>query len=155
MRRMVTSSLVLLPVLAFSQAGIASTSSASLRADLTRSAAPANAAVIEVSRSDRSRTLEYAAMGDVPSLSGPQLTRTVAVPLSDDEMKSVPAVTNVVVSGTVDKSGHPRNLVVTRSAGELVDKRTLEAVSQYRFMPATRDSLPVESQVSVSITIRK
>jgi len=94
-------------------------------------------------------------MGDVPKLPAPQLTRKVAVDLSDKELQVFPAVATVVVSGTVDRFGYMRNLAVARSGGALLDKRSLEAVSQYRFAPATEDNRPADLPVFITITIKK
>jgi TonB family protein len=98
----------------------------------------------------------FAMMGDVPmQSSAPRLTRAVEVQLSDKELAAQPAETSVVVRATVDANGSPRNLTVAHSAGATLDKRALEAVSQYRFVPATRDNEPVEAPVTISIKIQK
>jgi TonB family protein len=95
-------------------------------------------------------------MGDVPmQSSAPRLTRAVEVQLSDSELAAQPAVSSVVVRATIDANGTPRNLTVAHSAGAMLDKKALEAVSQYRFAPATRDNEPVEAPVTISIKIQK
>jgi len=52
-------------------------------------------------------------------------------------------------------NGVPRNVAVSQSGGSVIDRRAVEAVSQYRFAPATVDNKPTWSTVSVSIKIEK
>lgn len=203
MRRMILTSLVLLPVLAYAQAGTStepkpSTSSANLRAELTgvpgdRSASlgwnlalPANPApaapagstalnnaanhaafreLVQTRMTDgfadaalrRGGTLEYIMYGGgAPSeTTTPSLTRAVEIDLSPQELAAQPASTNVVVRATVDIYGFPRNLAVAHSAGAVLDKKALAAVSQYRFKPATLDNRPVDAAVLITIKIQK
>jgi protein TonB len=101
-------------------------------------------------------TLEYAMMGDIPmEASAPKLTRVVEVQLSEQEMAAQPQVANVTVRATIDADGLPRNVAVAHSAGAVLDKRALEAVSQYRFKPATRDNQPIDAPVMITIRIQK
>jgi len=83
----------------------------------------------------------------------PVLTHAVAVGLGYDQM--VPNAANVSIHLTVDRQGIPTNLKVARSAGAALDNKTLAAVSQYRFKPATYDRLPVDADVTVDIKLQK
>jgi TonB family protein len=186
MPRMILTSLILLPVLAFAQAGIAgevkpSASSANV-AELTvpniSAAATPGAAIASSLKTDhaaygqwvrtqmiddfaanamrKAGTLEYAMFGDVPTeASAPQVTRAVELQLSQQELDEQPKVSNVVVRATVDPYGFPRNLSITQSGGSVVDKRAVEAISQYRFKPATRDNQPIDATVLITIKIQK
>ncbi len=101
-------------------------------------------------------TLEYAMMGSVPSeSSAPKVTKAVEVDLSAQDLSEQPAVSHVVIRAIVDENGVPRNVVVTQSAGSLIDRKAVEAVSQYRFKPATVDNKPTWASVSISIKIQK
>ncbi|MDP9051872.1 MAG: energy transducer TonB [Acidobacteriota bacterium] len=101
-------------------------------------------------------TLEYAMMGSVPTeSSAPKVTRAVEVSLSDKELEEQPAVSHVVLHAIVDVNGIPRNVAVTHSAGSVIDRKAIEAVSQYRFTPATLDNKPTWSTVSIAIKIQK
>jgi serine/threonine-protein kinase len=51
---------------------------------------------------------------------------------------------SVTVELTVTQEGIPKDLEVVESAGEVLDRAVLAAVSQWRFEPATRDGAPVE-----------
>jgi TonB family protein len=100
-------------------------------------------------------TLVYG-MSSVPEeTSAPRVTRTVEVSVSEQELSERPGATTVAVRATVDRYGVPRNLAVVRSAGTLIDKRALAAVSQYRFTPATVDNQPVDAAVTIAIRIQK
>jgi outer membrane biosynthesis protein TonB len=195
MRRMILTTLVLLPVMAHAQAGTSiehqpSTSSAT-EAELTQPAglaklaieaaatkAPAPSAAIatlgsanhamirefvQTKMTDdfadaalmKGGTLEYG-MGNVPTeSSAPKVTRAVEVSLTPQELEEQPAVTNVVVHAMVDVNGIPRNVAVTKSGGSVIDRKVIEAVSQYRFTPATLDNKATWATVSISIKIEK
>lgn len=192
MRRMILSSLVLLPVLTYGQASALaeskpSTPSALLQAELTRPAGLAEVAlaaskadaaassiklsshtlVREFIRTQFSEDLTQAALRQTGSLqftlastaptevSAPKVTRSVELGLTQQELAAQPAVTVVAVHATVDAYGIPRNVAITQSAGALVDKKALAAVSAYRFKPATIDNRPVEAAVSIAIKIEK
>lgn len=196
MRRMILTSLVLLPVMAHAQAGTAiehqpSTSSATeaeltlptglaklaIEAASTKAAAPsaaiatlgaANHAMIrefvQTKMTDdfadaalmKGGTLEYVLMGSAPAETfAPKVTRAVEVSLTPQELAEQPAVTNVVVHAIVDVNGVPRNVAVTKSGGSVIDRKVIDAVSQYRFTPATEDNKPTWASVSISIKIEK
>jgi TonB family protein len=177
---MILTTLVLLPVLAHAQAATStepqpSTSSAPLRAELTRPTMPLTAKTPALSQPvfresinlrmtddfattamQHAGTLEYAMMGDTPlEASAPKLTRAVEVQLSEQELATQPRVANIVVRATVDSYGFPRNVEIAHSAGTVLDKKAVEAVSQYRFSPATRDNQPVDAPVTITIKIQK
>jgi TonB family protein len=197
MRRMILTSLVLLPVMAHAQANTStgpkpSTSSAMFEAELTqpagmaelamaaaasKAAAPAasiaaigtasHAAIrefIQTRMTDdfvdaalhQGGTLEYAMMGSVPAKSSaPQVTQAVEVDLSDQELTEQPKVSSVVLHAIVDENGVPRNVGISHSAGAVVDRKAIAAVSQYRFKPATLDNKPTWASVSITIKIQK
>jgi TonB family protein len=101
-------------------------------------------------------TFEFAIEGSAPTeSSAPKITRAVEVSLSTQELEEQPAVSNVVVHAIVDENGVPRNVSIAQSAGSLVDSRAIEAVSQYRFKPATLDNRPTWASVSIAIKIQK
>jgi TonB family protein len=184
MRRMILTSLVLLPVMAHAASTTStepqpSPSSAMLSAEISRpaSAAPAasiasanlsnHAAVREFIQTRMTEnfadaalikggTLEYAMMGSVPTeSSAPKVTRAVEMNLSTEELANQPAVSHVVLHAIVDENGVPRNVGVTQSGGSVIDRRAIEAVNQYRFQPATIDNRPTWSTVSITIKIQK
>ena len=185
MRRMILTSLVLLPVMAHAASTTStepqpSTSSAMLAAEIARPASAAPAASIASANLSnhacdvrefvqtrmtenfadaalvKSGTLEYAMMGSVPTeSSAPKVTRAVEVNLSTEELANQPAVSHVVLHAIVDEHGIPRNVGVTQSGGSVIDRRAIEAVNQYRFQPATIDNKPTWSSVSITIKIQK
>ena len=184
MRRMILTSLVLLPVMAHAAAPATtepqpSPSSALLAAEIARPASAAPAASISSANlashavvrefvqtrmmenfADaalvKGGTLEYAMMGSVPTeSSAPKVTRAVEVNLSTEELANQPAVSHVVLHAIVDEHGIPRNVGVTQSGGSVIDRRAIEAVNQYRFLPATIDNKPTWSSVSITIKIQK
>jgi TonB family protein len=61
----------------------------------------------------------------------------------------------VVVDMTVDENGKPENLVIGQSAGDVVDKAVLAAVSQYRFKPGTLDGQVTALPVALKVIIER
>lgn len=54
----------------------------------------------------------------------------------------------------IDRNGIPVRFQVVRAVGGGMDEATLQAISQYRFQPATRSGVPVESETEVSLSYR-
>ena len=60
----------------------------------------------------------------------------------------------VVVSFIVTTEGKVRDVTVTRSLDEDLDKQALAAVRKWRFEPAMKDGTPVEVRISAELTFR-
>jgi len=75
---------------------------------------------------------------------------------SSDFMGRNLATEQVIVSYTVDESGKPQNVHVTRSVNPVVDERVLNAVRQYRYLPATlnREKVAVDINLEVNFATR-
>jgi TonB family protein len=159
MRRMILSSLVLLPVLTLSHAAFAAGGAA--KPAESYSSAVRESVKTQVSGNfveaalRMGGTLEYSFRATVPAPTAPKVTRTVEVQLSEQELAAQPNVTSVVVHAMVDEQGVPHNVGITHSAGAIVDEKAIAAVSQYRFIPATLDNQPTWAEVSVAIKIEK
>jgi protein TonB len=61
---------------------------------------------------------------------------------------------DVVLWLVVGPDGRPRNLRVQRSLGMGLDEKALEAVSQWRFQPATLNGHPVAVEINVEVSFR-
>jgi TonB family protein len=170
MRRMILTSVVLLPVMAQAATVTStepkpSTSSAMLSVAADTGSHTAVREFIRTQMVDNSMlvaavrepgTLNFALKGSMATeASAPKLTRAVEVELSDSELAEQPAVSNVVVRAIVDENGVPRNVQVTQSGGSLIDRKVLAAVNQYRFKPATVDNRATWATVSIAIKIQK
>ena len=57
----------------------------------------------------------------------------------------------VIVSFTVDESGTPQNVHLTKSANPFVDERVLNAVRQYRYLPATMSGQKIAVDVNLEV----
>jgi hypothetical protein len=53
-----------------------------------------------------------------------------------------------------EENNVPQNITITHSAGAAIDQQTIAAVSQYRFVPATVDHAPVQSDVTVRVMLK-
>jgi TonB family protein len=100
-------------------------------------------------------TLEFSMKSTPAEASAPQVTRAVEVDLTPADAAETPAVSKVVVRAIVDENGIPRNVSIVQSAGPVVDRGAIAAVSQYRFKPATVDNQPTWATVSIAIKIQK
>jgi TonB family protein len=99
-------------------------------------------------------TLSYTILGSDPFVAA-KLIKTTPISLSLKDVRTGAFGSTVVVEMTVARDGTPRNLIVTRSGGDALNKRALEAVSQYRFKPATKQGLPIDSTVTVEIKLQQ
>jgi len=99
-----------------------------------------------------SGTISYSMLGGDP-VTAAKLIQSKAIVLSLKDVRSAQFSGTVVVQMTVATDGTPRNLAITRSGGDALNKRALDAVSQYRFKPAMQDGLAVESTVTVQIKL--
>jgi TonB family protein len=87
--------------------------------------------------------------GDTP----PAIVRSVNAEFSDDARRNrIQGI--VLVSLLVNEEGIPIDLSVTKGMGHGLDEKALEAVSQYRFRPAMRDGVPIESRITVEVNFR-
>ena len=60
----------------------------------------------------------------------------------------------VLISLTVNEQGLPTELNVERGVGWGLDEKALQAVSQYRFQPATKDGKPVPAKINVEVMFK-
>lgn len=59
-----------------------------------------------------------------------------------------------VLNLIVGPDGQPRDIRVARTLGQGLDQKAIEAVSDWRFEPATKDGKPVAVQINVEVTFR-
>jgi TonB family protein len=60
----------------------------------------------------------------------------------------------VLISVLVTEDGLPTDAKVLRPAGMGLDETAMEAVSRYRFKPATKDGVPIAARITVEINFR-
>jgi len=181
MRRMIAATLVLIPVMAHAQATTtaepkASQASATLVAKATPPAPFGAAKGADTTTSVRpnlvhetiSTTVDpyflnealreggevsYTLLGTNDNNAiAPRLIHVVNTQLPQNQLT---AASDVTVHLTVDALGVPHNLKIERSANEVVNAKTLEAVSQYRFAAAKINNIPAEADVTVEVKIQK
>ena len=85
----------------------------------------------------------------------PKLLETVPV-RQDAILSSLRGNTDakVVLSMTVDATGAPSDLKVVESAGAIMDKNVLDAVSHYRYQPGTVSGQAVAFPVRLEVTLQ-
>lgn len=62
---------------------------------------------------------------------------------------------SILISLTVDESGHPRDVRVIEPLGFALDENAIKAVQAWSFNPAMRGGTPVSSSVQVEVNFRK
>jgi periplasmic protein TonB len=75
-------------------------------------------------------------------------------PEYSEEARKVKTQGTVQLALIVDEQGRPRNIRVTRSLGMGLDEKAIDAVKNWKFVPGTKDGLPVAVQVNVEIIFR-
>lgn len=60
----------------------------------------------------------------------------------------------VTVDLVVDEEGHPTAAHVVHGLGAGLDEEAINAIKQYRFLPAKKDGLPVKVELTVSVNFR-
>jgi TonB family protein len=90
-----------------------------------------------------------------PETTAPKLIHIVGRTLPVQRLINDENAAHVAVRLTVGDDGTPRNLAIVHSAGADLDQRTIAAVNQFRFTPATVDRVPVKSVVTVDVTLAK
>ena len=97
-------------------------------------------------------SLSYTFQNEESTDTTPKLIHVVETDLPQDAVNSPVTVT---VRMMVDNFGVPENVTVEKSGGTLIDQRTLAAVNQFRFQPATVHHHPVPAEVTVDIKMEK
>ncbi|HEY8997699.1 MAG TPA: energy transducer TonB [Edaphobacter sp.] len=144
MRKAILASLALSPVLLHAQAKSPAQPKNVLE---SRLAAPA-----ELSGAG-DRTTSTKALRISTGVVAPKLIHSIDVPLDNYSSLSYSGPRHVVVGMIVGKDGVPSNLRIVESAGPLIDKNVLAAVSQYRFTPGTVSNQAVEIPLNLDITL--
>jgi TonB family protein len=75
-------------------------------------------------------------------------------PEYSDEARKARYQGSVVLQAVIGADGRPRGLQVLRSLGMGLDQKALDAVSKWRFTPATKDGRPVAVLVSIEVAFR-
>jgi TonB family protein len=89
-----------------------------------------------------------------PEATAPRLVHVVGRTLPVFRLMNEENNAYVVVHAKVDYKGVPQNITIAHSAGAAIDQQTIAAVSQYRFVPATVDHAPVQSDVTVRVMLK-
>jgi TonB family protein len=143
MRKALLATLALSPVLLHAQANSPAQPKNVLESRLAAPAELAGAA------GDRTATK---ALRISTGVIAPKLIHSTDIAI-DNSMVHYAGPRKVVVNMVVGKDGVPSNLKIVESAGPLVDKNILAAVSQYRFSPGTVSNQPTEIPLNLEITL--
>ena len=77
-----------------------------------------------------------------------------ADPQFSAQAKYLQYAAKVLVQLVVDASGTPSHLVILHPAGLELDERALDAVSHYKFAPATSDGHPIPTEVNILVNFQ-
>ena len=76
------------------------------------------------------------------------------VSLSQTALETLPAGAEVVLSLNVDEKGRAQDIEVVKSPSHYLDGPVAEAVSHYRFRPATLDHQPVATPMTLTVVVQ-
>ena len=104
-------------------------------------------------------------VGDIPSATpsahristgviAPKLIHSIAIDSDNSPIESAGVSRTTVVKMIVEKDGTPTDLAIAQSLGPIMDHNILQAVSQYRFIPATVSNVPTAAPVNLEIVIQ-
>ena len=159
MRYLVAAALFLSPVMVNAQTAssaqnpqLAAMHPTSAATNMMMSSASASAA--SASAADRSQAIDAkprVSTGVVP----PKLIHTVTIHQDTASLESLGRTQRAAsVSMIVDEEGKPTDLKITKSAGPDLDANILEAVSQYRFLPATVSGQKIAMELNLHLDIQ-
>jgi len=184
MRRILVATLVLIPVLAHAQASTTTeqptqattlvakanppapltpasgASSAASSSPVSATSLPVHVIIHQIDADDNfssnalenGGTISYSFGNDISSkVTPPELIHIVQADLAPQQLAQG---SDVAVRLTVDAHGVPQNVHVVKATDAVVAQKTIAAVSQYRFKPATRDYLAVPTDVSIDVKIK-
>ncbi len=184
MRRILVATLVLIPVLAHAQASTSTEQPTQTTATLVAKAtppapmAPAKSAAPAASSSIAGTAVSvpvHVVMHQITpdddySTEALQSGGTIAYKFNNNSKETSPELIHIVqadlapaqfaqgsdikVRLTVDAYGIPQNIAVVKATDAVVAQKTIAAVSQYRFKPATRGYLAVPADVSIDVKIK-
>jgi hypothetical protein len=159
MRRILVAILALVPPMAHAQtvlvakatppAALKASSSAAAASPVSTVFSPSVALVIHQAVSTGASPTENAATTPF-GFAAPLLVKTVVTDLTPQELA---AGSEVAVRLTVNRDGVPQDLSIDHATNPEIAKKTLAAVSQYRFKPATSSFLAIPSTVTLDIKI--
>ena len=137
-------------------------SPAVLHAQVKAPAQPSSTPVLRSSLTEPAALSADKPVGTAAAITTPVRVSTGVTPaklvhsaaLNTSEMREYPVDRTVVIDMTVDETGKPTNLKVAQSAGQAVDQSVLQAVSQYRYAPATLDGTPVAFPIHLEYVIQ-
>jgi len=91
-----------------------------------------------------------------PGRGGVTAPRPIYAPDPDysDDARRAKLQGSVILWMVVGVDGHPRNIRVQKQLGMGLDEKALEAVSKWRFQPATLNGQPVAVQINVEVSFR-
>jgi TonB family protein len=87
------------------------------------------------------------------NVTAPRVTFQVTPTFSEEERK-VKRKGEVLVSLWVDEKGKPVQVHVVRGLGNSLDQKSMEAVQQYKFSPATQDGVPVLVKLNIAVNFQ-
>jgi TonB family protein len=146
-RKIVTSTFVLSPILLLAQASPPAQTSPP--AEISSLIQPANSAAPRNNQSPITSTSAPLRISD--GIVAPKLIHSANIQWAGD---ADPADKTVVVHFTVDPTGKPVNLSVVSSTSPTMNRSVLEGVKQYRYQPGTLDDSPYSVPMNLEIVLR-
>jgi len=149
MRKIITTTLVLSPMLLHAQASPPvqpTTSTSTEMSKLVKPGTPSSS-----TPTGNSMNTTPAPIRVSTGIVAPQLVHKADIQWDGDSYANDKTI---VIHMTVDPTGKPANLSVVRSISPMMDHQVLQSVSQYRFKPGTLDNAPYSVPMDLEIVVR-
>jgi TonB family protein len=153
MRRVIAATLALSPFMLHAQANSPTQPESPSNAPFVQSKLTQSAEVGYAPDRSNSASLTDARVST--GITHPKLIHLVNVSTDGDLTSTLPNFERIaVVDMIVDEDGKPSDLKISKSVGPTMDKNVLEAVSQFRFKPATLDNQPTSIPLVLEVVLR-
>lgn len=155
MRRVIVVTLALSPFMLHAQANSPTQPESPSNAPFVQSKLTQSTEIGYTAAPDRNNAVSPRDARVSTGVTHPKLIHSVNVSTDGDLISALPNFERIaVVDMIVEEDGKPSDLKISKSLGPIVDKNVLEAVSQFRFKPATLDSQPTAIPLELEVVLR-
>lgn len=155
MRRVIVATLALSPLMLHAQANSPTQPESPSNAPFVQSNLTQSTGSGFAAGSDRNNSASLTDARVSTGVIRPKLIHSVNVSADGDLTSTLANFERIaVVDMILDEDGKPSDLKINKSLGPIMDKNVLEAVSQFRFKPATLDNQPTAIPLELEVVLR-
>jgi TonB family protein len=155
MRKVIVAALALFPLMLHAQANSPTQPESPSNAPFVQSKLTQPTEIGYAAEPDRNNAVSLTDARVSTGVIRPKLIHSVNVSTDGDLTSTLANFERIaVVDMIVDEDGKPSDLKISKSLGPIMDQNVLEAVSQFRFKPATLDNLPTSIPLELEVVMR-